>query len=80
MHTCPRCQGSKIIEKFKHVESGICFECSGNGYVTEEEKQRIEKDIAREIKRSQTRINNDKEKQLARLKKEWFSNADIIHI
>jgi hypothetical protein len=79
-YICPRCNGSKIIDKYKHVEGGICFECSGSGRVTQEEKERIEKDIAREAKRSNTKEVNRKSKLLNQLKKEWFNNADTIYI
>ena len=76
MYICPRCQGNGTIEKYKHVENGICFECSGSGKVTEEERQRIEKDILREFKKIQT----NKQVLINSLKKQWFNNSDIIYI
>ena len=79
-HICPRCNGKGKIEKYNHVENGICFECSGSGRVTEEEKNRIEKDIAKEIKRSNTYEKNRKQKFVDSLKKQWFNNADTIYI
>lgn len=75
-YTCPKCQGNRIIEKYKHVEDGICFECSGSGKVTEEERQRIEKDILREFKKTQT----NKQVLINSLKKQWFNDLDIIYI
>lgn len=79
-YICPRCNGNGRIEKYNHVENGICFECSGSGRVTQEEKERIEKDIVREtnrvIKANQTRHN----KLLNQLKKQWFNNSDTIYI
>lgn len=74
--TCPRCGGQGHIEKYNHVEAGICFECSGSGKVTEEELQRIEKDIAKEVKKGITQ----KQKLVDSLKKEWFNNSNIIYI
>ena len=79
-YTCPRCNGNRIIEKYHHVEAGICFECSGSGKVTEEEKNRIEKDIAKEIKRNITYEKNRQQKLVDSLKKQWFNNADKIYI
>ena len=79
-YTCPRCNGNKIIEKYLHVEAGICFECHGNGRVTEEEKNRIEKDIVREVKRNNTIEKNRQQKLVDSLKKRWFNNADKIYI
>jgi RecJ-like exonuclease len=79
-YICPRCNGNGKIEKYNHVENGICFECSGSGRVTQEEKERIEKDIVREtnrvIKATQTRHN----KLVCQLRKQWFNNADTIYI
>ena len=75
-HTCPRCGGAGYIDKYKHVEDGICFECSGRGKVTEEEYLRIEKDMAREFKKA----NKQKQRLIDSLKKEWFNNSDIIYI
>lgn len=79
-YTCPRCAGNKYIEKFKHVEGGVCFECYGKGTVTEEEKNRILKVMATEKKRANTIAKNQKEKLLKSLKKQWFNNADTIYI
>jgi hypothetical protein len=31
--TCPKCLGSKYFGHFKHIESGVCFTCSGAGIV-----------------------------------------------
>lgn len=28
---CPRCGGTGVLEKFKHVEGGRCFDCEGSG-------------------------------------------------
>ena len=80
MKTCPKCGGHKIIEAYKHVEAGICFECSGRGSVTDEEYIRIEKEIAKEIKKNSKMLENSKKKLLQNLKKEWFSNCDVIYI
>ena len=77
---CPRCSGKGKIEKYNHVENGICFECSGSGSVTQEEKERIEKDIAKEVKRIKTKNENRKNSLLNQLKKQWFNNADTIYI
>ena len=79
-YTCPRCKGNKIIERYLHVEAGICFECSGSGRVTEEEKNRIEKDIAKEINRNSTYEKNRQQKLVDSLKKQWFSNSNVIYI
>lgn len=79
-YTCPRCNGIGRIEKYLHVENGICFECSGSGKVTEEEKNRIEKDIAKEIKSNSTYEKNRQQKLVDSLKKQWFNNSDIIYI
>lgn len=79
-YTCPRCNGNRIIEKYLHVEAGICFECSGSGRVTEEEKNRIEKDIAREVKRNNTIEKNRQQKLVDSLKKQWFNNSNVIYI
>jgi hypothetical protein len=80
MHKCPKCGGSGNIQKYKHVESGVCFECSGSGTVTDEELLRIEKDIAKEIKKQQNKIENDKKKLIESLKKIWFNNSDKIYV
>ena len=79
-YICPRCCGKGIIDKYMHVENGVCFECSGSGKVTQEEKERIEKDIVKEVNRSKTKEVNRKNKLLNQLKKEWFHNADTIYI
>lgn len=77
---CPRCSGHGTIEKYKHVEAGICFECGGSGKVTEDEALRIEKDIAKELKRTKTKAENSKQKLIDSLKKQWFNNNDIIYM
>jgi excinuclease UvrABC ATPase subunit len=79
-YICPRCNGNGIIEKYMHVDNGICFECSGSGKVTQEEKERIEKDITREAKRNNTRITNNQDRLESQLKKQWFNDADTIYI
>jgi len=79
-YICPRCNGKGIIEKYMHVENGLCFECSGSGKVTKEEKERIEKDIAKEIKRNNTKIKNNQNKLENQLKKQWFNDADAVYI
>lgn len=28
---CPRCGGSGIIETYRHINGGMCFECNGTG-------------------------------------------------
>lgn len=80
MNKCPKCGGSGNIQKYKHVEAGICFECSGSGIVTDEELIRIEKDIAKETKRQQKKFENDRQKLIDSLKKQWFNNSDTIYI
>lgn len=79
-YTCPRCNGNGRIEKYYHVEAGICFECSGSGRVTEEEKNRIEKDITRKVKRNNTIEKNRQQKLVNSLKKQWFNNSNVIYI
>lgn len=79
-YICPRCNGNGRIEKYNHVENGICFECSGSGRVTEEEKDRIEKDIVREIKKQKSRQDAKQKKLIESLKEQWFHDADIIYI
>lgn len=33
-YECPRCHGGKgIISAFSHVKGGVCFKCSGKGYI-----------------------------------------------
>jgi len=77
---CPRCNGRGIIEKYKHVENGVCFECSGSGTVTQEEYTRIQKDIAKEIKKQQKKNQTKQQNLIDSLKKEWFNNSDIIYV
>jgi excinuclease UvrABC ATPase subunit len=79
-HICPRCNGNRIIEKYHHVEAGICFECSGSGRVIEEEYSRIEKEIVKEIKRNSTMQKNRQKKLVDSLKKQWFNNSNTIYI
>ncbi|AOZ98829.1 MULTISPECIES: HNH endonuclease [Flavobacterium] len=31
MKPCPRCNGKRILECYKHVQNGICFQCKGEG-------------------------------------------------
>ena len=31
---CPRCGGFGIINAFKHIEGGVCFECGGTGNIS----------------------------------------------
>ena len=79
-YICPRCSGKGIIDKYKHVENGVCFECSGSGKVTQEEKERIEKDIVRESIRTHKTIQTRQNKLESQLKKQWFNDADSIYI
>lgn len=79
-YICPRCNGNGKIEKYNHVENGICFECSGSGRVTQEEKERIEKEIAKEVKRSNTTQTNRQNKLINSLKKQWFNDSETIYI
>jgi hypothetical protein len=37
---CPRCSGHGKIEKYNHVEGGICFECNGSGKKEAEDNAR----------------------------------------
>ncbi|MDY8021207.1 hypothetical protein [Paenibacillus polymyxa] len=78
--SCPRCGGNGRIEKYKHVQDGVCFECSGAGKVTQEEAQRIEKEIAKQVLKSQKAQENTKRKFLESLKKSWFNGADEIYV
>jgi polyhydroxyalkanoate synthesis regulator phasin len=77
---CPRCSGLGRIEKYNHVEMGICFECSGKGTLTQEEYNRYEEDIAKQAKKAIKRAETSKQVLLDSLKKQWFNNADIIYI
>ena len=47
MITCPKCQGSRYIQKYSSLDSGFCFLCSGIGAVDSKK--------ARDFKASQTR-------------------------
>jgi hypothetical protein len=31
--TCPKCQGAKKINAFRHIEAGVCFMCKGHGTI-----------------------------------------------
>jgi hypothetical protein len=31
--TCPKCQGMKKINAFRHIEAGVCFMCKGHGTI-----------------------------------------------
>ncbi len=33
MYQCPRCDGDGRIKEYGHIQSGICFKCSGTGKV-----------------------------------------------
>jgi hypothetical protein len=35
--SCDRCNGFGIIEKYKNIESGICFKCEGRGWGQKED-------------------------------------------
>ena len=60
---CPRCSGRGKIGKYNHVESGICFECHGAGFIEVEDDT---KDIIAEIRADRTK-NNEIEKEFNKI-------------
>ncbi|PDY14184.1 hypothetical protein COO16_04275 [Bacillus pseudomycoides] len=57
---CSNCAGHGVIEKYQHVENGICFKCSGSGVmeVSENEYKEIQKQIELKKKGSYILFNN----------------------
>lgn len=55
--TCPNCFGNGIIEKYKHVEGGICFRCEGKGKILVENNV---DDIVKMIKENSKQNSKDK--------------------
>ncbi|XWX29989.1 hypothetical protein KQUDLBSD_CDS0158 [Staphylococcus phage PG-2021_40] len=43
---CEFCGGKGFIERFTHVEDGVCYGCKGKGYhlITEEQAKRVEEE------------------------------------
>lgn len=43
---CEFCGGKGFIERFAHVEDGVCYGCKGKGYhlITEEQAKRVEEE------------------------------------
>jgi hypothetical protein len=39
---CQRCGGGQVIQKFMHVQSGVCFDCHGTGWEDEDVTRRRE--------------------------------------
>lgn len=60
---CPRCSGHGKIQKYNHVEAGLCFECNGSG-VKEVEDDVI--DIIAEI-RAERKNAKETEKEFDKL-------------
>lgn len=30
---CPKCNGRKLIDRYRHKQGGRCYECNGKGYL-----------------------------------------------
>jgi RecJ-like exonuclease len=55
---CSNCFGKGIIEKYKHVEEGICFKCSGKGKISVED---CVEDIVKIIKENSKQSSKNEE-------------------
>lgn len=64
---CPRCSGHGKIEKYNHVEAGICFECNESGKKLVDDNTT---DIVKEI-REQRKSSNEVEKEFISLWNEY---------
>ena len=56
---CPKCGGTGYIPQYNHVEDGICFDCSGSGWIDKKEYEHmIEQQATRDIKRLSKQESN----------------------
>jgi hypothetical protein len=63
---CPRCSGHGKIEKYNHVEAGICFECNGSS------KKEVEDNVVDTI--LEMRIERKSAKETEKEFNELYSN------
>jgi len=45
-HTCPKCNGTGVIDAFSHIHGGKCFWCGGTGYLTHIPEDEIKRSMA----------------------------------
>ena len=59
---CPKCSGTGHIPQYNHVEDGICFDCSGSGWIDKKEYEHmIEQQATRDIKKISKQTTNRKQ-------------------
>lgn len=70
---CHNCNGKKVIEKYKHIENGICFTCSGSGVkqVTQQEYNEYKAEVEARKKATYILFNNGSI--------EYYNNKKDIH-
>jgi hypothetical protein len=54
---CACCENGKI-QKFSHVEGGVCFSCGGFGFVEVEKTEQTVNHLANRVKKAITKITN----------------------
>jgi hypothetical protein len=74
--TCPKCDGTKRIAGFDHVESGRCFRCAGNGTVLLTQLQAYTINAARVADAAQVAANNDR----TAAQNAWLAKLPTDHV